>query len=73
MTQMNLSVKETHGHREQTCSCQGGGGGGGTDRERGINRCKRLYVACVNSKVLLQSTGNYIQHPVINCNGKEYF
>ena len=28
MAQMNLSTetKQSHGHREQTCSCQGGGG-----------------------------------------------
>ena len=26
----------------------------------------------MNSKVLLYSTGNYIQYPVINSNGKEY-
>ena len=25
MAQMNLSVTETHRHREQTCGCQGGG------------------------------------------------
>ena len=23
MTQMNLSMKQTHRHREQTCGCQG--------------------------------------------------
>ena len=27
----------------------------------------------MNNKVLLHSTGNYIQYPVINHNGKEYF
>ena len=26
----------------------------------------------MNKQVLLYSTGNYIQHPVINNNGKEY-
>ena len=25
---MNLSMKQTHRHREQTCGCQGGGGVG---------------------------------------------
>ena len=25
-----------------------------------------------HNKVLLYSPGNYIQYPVINCNGKEY-
>ena len=26
----------------------------------------------INNKVLLYSTENYIQYPMINCNGKEY-
>ena len=46
------------------------GGGGGV--EFGISRCKLLYVEWINNKILLYSTGNYIQYPVINHNGKEY-
>ena len=30
------------------------------------------YVGWINSKVLLHSTGNYIQYPAINHNGKAY-
>ena len=37
----------------------------------GVSRCKLLYMEWIN-KVLLQSTRNYIQYPVINHNGKEY-
>ena len=37
-----------------------------------MNRCKVVYVEWINNKVLLYSTGNYIQYPVINRNGKEY-
>ena len=48
------------------------GVGGGMDWEFGVSRCKLLYIEWVNNKVLLYSTGNYIQYPVINCNGKEY-
>ena len=40
--------------------------------EFGISRCKLLYIEWINNKVLLNSTGNYIQYPVINYNGKEY-
>ena len=40
--------------------------------EFGISRCKRLYIEWINNKVLLYNTGNYIQHPVVNHNGKEY-
>ena len=70
---MNLSMKQkqNHGHREQTCGCQGGVWEGGMEWEVGVSRCKLLYTEWIN-KVLLYSTGNYIQYPVINCNGKEY-
>ena len=78
MTQMNLSMKQTYGYRKQTCSCQGvtglgGGHMGGMDWGFGISRCKLLYTEWTNNnKVLLYSTGNYIQCPVINYNVKEY-
>ena len=71
---MNISTKQkqTHRHREQTCGCQAGGGRGGLDWEFGISRCKLLFIGWINNKVLPYSTGNYIQYPVINYNGKEY-
>ena len=31
-----------------------------------------IYIKSINNKVLLCSTGNYIQYLVINYNGKEY-
>ena len=49
-----------------------GGDGGGKDWEFGISRYKLLYRGRINNKVLLYSTGNYIQCPVINHNGEEY-
>ena len=63
-----LKQKQTHRHREQTCGCQGGG----MDWEFGISGCKLLYIEWINNKVLLYSTGNYIQYHVISHNGKEY-
>ena len=48
------------------------GGGRGLDWKFGISRCKLVYIEWLNNKVLLYSTGNYIQYPVINHNGKEY-
>ena len=30
------------------------------------------YIEWINNKVLLYNTGNYIQYPVINHNGKQY-
>ena len=72
---MNLSTKQkqTHRHREQTCGCQGQRVvGGGMDWEFGVSRCKLLYIECINNRILVYSTRNYIQYPVINHNGKEY-
>ena len=50
MAQMNLSTKQTHRHREQTCGCQGAGGGGGVDGKFGMSRCKLLYVEWVTTR-----------------------
>ena len=47
------------------------GSGGGMDWEFGVSRCKFMY-RMDKYNVLLCSTGNYIQYPVINHNGKEY-
>ena len=69
---MNLSMKQTHRHGEQTYGCQGGRDGGGMDWESGISRCKLLYREWINNKVLLYSTRNYIRYPVIKHDGKEY-
>ena len=51
---------------------RGRGGRKGMDWKVGINRCKLGYIQWINNKALLYSTGNYIQNPVINHNGKEY-
>ena len=42
------------------------------DWEFRIRRCKLVYIKWINNKVLLYSTGNYIQYSVISHNGKEY-
>ena len=42
------------------------------DWELGVSRCKLLHIQWINNKILLYSTGNYIQYFVINHNGKEY-
>ena len=76
MTQMNISVKERQMHRhreEQTCGCQRGGGEGGRDWKLGISRCQLIYLRWINNKILLYSTGNYIQYLMINRKGKEFF
>ena len=67
---MTLSTKQkqTYRHRKQASGCQRRG----MDWEFGINRCKLVYTKWINNKALVWSTGNYIQYPVINHNGKEY-
>ena len=47
-------------------------GGRGMDWEFGISRYKLLCIKQINNKDLLYNTGNYIQYPMINHNGKEY-
>ena len=45
---------------------------GHTVWEFGISRCKLIHLESINNKVLLCSTGNYIQSPGIDYDGKEY-
>ena len=52
--------------RKKWCVCQGGGAAGGIDWEVEASRCKLLYTGWINNKVLLYTTGNSIQYPVIN-------
>ena len=72
MTHMNLPMKQNQKHREQISAGQGEGVGGGMDWEIRV-RCKFLCLEWINNKVLLYSIENYIQYPMINHNGKEYF
>ena len=51
---------------------KGKGVGGGMDWEAGVSRCKLLRIEWINNKVLLYSTENNIQYPMINHNGKEH-
>ena len=71
---MNLSMKQKqkHGHRDRLVVAKGEGAEGGMEWEVGFGRCKLLYIEWINNKVLLYSTENYIQYPMINHNGKEY-
>ena len=48
-------------------------GKGGMDWKFGVSRYKLvlIYIEWINNMVLIYSTGNYIQYPMINHNGKE--
>ena len=72
-----MKQKRTHRNRltdieNRLVVAKGEAGGRGMEWEFGISRCKLLYTEWINNKVLLHSTGNYIQYSVINHNGKEY-
>ena len=60
---LSMKQKQNQRHREQTSDCQGG---------ELPSKCKLLYREWINNKVLLYSTDDYIQYPMINHNGKEY-
>ena len=67
---LNLSTKEKHEHREQTCSCQGGGreGVGWT----GIGIYTLLYTENQSvTRTYSYSLGKSIQYNVIAYMGKE--
>ena len=68
---MNLFTKQKQTHIENTFMVTKGEGGEGKNQEFGISRYKLPYIKQINNKVLLYSTGNYIQYPVINHNEKE--
>ena len=68
---MNISMKQKQtGVENRLVVAKGEGSRGGKDWEFGISRCK-LLIGWINNKVLLYSTGNYIQWPVLNHKGKE--
>ena len=71
---MNLSTrqKQTHRYRADFYLVGGSRGGKGMDWEFGVSRCKLLHLEWINNKVLIYSTGNYIQSPGRNHNGKQY-
>ena len=49
---------------------RGRGGGGGMGWEVGVSGCQLLCREWICNKVLLYRTGNSLQYPVINYNGK---
>ena len=67
MTEMNFCTKQKQTQNRPVVAEGWGKKGLGV----WISRCKLLYIGWINSKVLLYSTGKYIQYPVINHNGKE--
>ena len=67
-----MKQKQDHRHRKQTGGYQTGGAWKGMEWEVRVSRSKLLYVERINNKVLVYSTENYIQYPMIIHNEKEY-
>ena len=74
MTQMNLSTtqKQTHG-QEQTCGCQRGEGWGRDGVGGWGEQMSAITCRGEKNKVPGHSTGNDIQCPMLNHNGKAYW
>ena len=72
MIQRNLQNRNTLTDIESRLVVAKGGRWRREGLEFGISSCKLLNIGCINNKVLLYSTGNYIQYPVIDHDGKEY-
>ena len=45
-------------------------GGSGMDGKFGVSRCKLIHLEWINNRVLLYSTGNYIQSPGTDHDGR---
>ena len=43
------------------------------EKEVGVSRCKLLYMKGIINTILLYSTENYIQCPMVKYNGKECY
>ena len=67
---MNLFTIETDSQRKQTHGYQKGKGW--RDKLGVWDQQIQTTIYKINNKVLLYSTGNYIQYPLVNHNGKEY-
>ena len=69
---MNLSTKQNRLTNIENRLVVAKQEGEGRDWEFAVIGGKLLHIGWVNNKALLYSTGNYIQYPAINHNGKEY-
>ena len=74
MAQMNLPTKQKQfiDIKNTPVTAKGGQGSGKQDRWTGneVGKFKLLYLEWINNKILMHSTGNYTEYPVVNHNGK---
>ena len=71
---MSLYTKQKQTHRHKRTDLwlprPGEGEGSGMDWEFRVSRYKLLHLEWIDSKILLYSTGNYVQSPGIDHDGK---
>ena len=77
ITQINLSMKQKQTHRLGLPRWRERGARRGIDWEFVVSiivciNNKLLPIECINNKVLLSTTGTYIQYPEVNYDGKVY-
>ena len=66
---MNAFTKQSHSYRDRKQTYGYQRGKWGNKLEVGVSRYN--YVYKIDNKILLDRTGNYIQNPVRNHNGKK--
>ena len=70
---MNLSTKQKQTQRQKKnrlVIAKGESWGRMMNWEFGVSRCKRLHLERITNKILLYNTGNRIQSPGIDYDGK---
>ena len=66
-------TETVHRHKEHARHCQGWAGWWQARQmnwELEVGKFKLLYLEWINNKILMHSTGNYTEYPVVNHNGK---
>ena len=71
-TSIAMKQKDSQTERADMWLPRRRGYGEGKEWEAGVSRCKLLYTDWIKNKVLLYSTGCYIQYSMTNHNGKEH-
>ena len=67
-----MKQEQTHSWENRLVVASGRRLGGGMECLFGLSRWEPLYTEWINNKVLLYSTGNCTQYPMINHHGKEF-
>ena len=70
MAQINQNRNRLRDTENRLVVAKGEEGGSGMDGEFGVRRCKLFHLEWISNEVLWYSTGNHIQSPGIDHDGK---